>query len=240
MSEGRERQVFALFERYLGDPVKLYGSRLSTTGRRVLHIAPIKPAGMLPFAVALKMVHIQSELAQLGVLVRGAISLGGAVARGNLVFGRGITTAERLRDEFAHFPRVIVNPMLLRQVEQNADLRDHTAMEELGYIRDLLRHDADGLWFVDYLWALKSEVDEPLFYLDFLKDHRQLVTRALEASTTLNRASHSSTWLWRYHNVVIDRLKTSLHIEEQELAELYIPATVSPLVYSFPPSAKAP
>ncbi|WP_437909604.1 hypothetical protein WME95_18010 [Sorangium sp. So ce327] len=243
MPEGRARQALSIVQRHLGDSElpKLWGSHMFLAAPRVLHVAPVRPAGMLFFWQALNIVHLQAALVPLGVLVRGAIALGEAAANGDLVIGRGIVEAERLRDEVAHVPRVIVDPRLLREVEQNAVLRapQHSVMEELGYIRKLLRQDRDGLWFVDYLWAISSEVDEPPEYLDFFKDHRRLVTRKLEAATVLDRSSHAWIWLWSYHGRIFELLESKWPLDDQERSELRIPAT-SPLVYSFPPSTKAP
>ncbi|WP_437640318.1 hypothetical protein [Sorangium sp. So ce854] len=243
MPQGRARQVFSIVQRHLGEPeiARVYESRMFFAASRVLHVAPIKRAGWLLFWQALSIVHLQSDLVPLGVLVRGAIALGDAAAQGDLAIGRGIAEAERLRDEVALVPRVIVDPRLLREAEQNADLRapQHSVMEELGYIRELLRPDADGLLFVDYLWAFRSEVDEPPLYLDFFKDHRRLVTRKLDSATVLDRSSHAWIWLWSYHNRVFKQLESKERLDDQERSELRIPAT-SPLVYSFPPSAKAP
>ncbi|WP_438043813.1 hypothetical protein [Sorangium sp. So ce128] len=243
MPEGRARQVFSIVQRHI-DPetVKLYGGHLSLAARRVLHFAPIRRAGWLLFWQALNVAHLQSDLVPLGVLVRGAIALGDAAAQGDLAIGRGIAEAERLRDEVALVPRVIVDPRLLREAEQNADLRapQHSVMEELGYIRELLREDGDGLLFVDYLWAFSSEVDEPPLYLEFFKEHRRLVTRKLDSATVLDRSSHAWIWLRSYHNRVFKQLlKSRWPLDGQELLDLRVPAT-SPLVYSFPPSAKAP
>lgn len=240
--EGRARQVISIVQRHLGDSelARRYGSHLSLAARRMLHIAPIEPAGMLPFWQALNMVHLQSALVPLGVLVRGAIALGDAAVHGSLILGRGVAEAERLRDEVAHVPRVVVDPRLLRETEQNANLRspNHSIMDELGYLRTLLRLDSDGLLFVDYLLAIRSEMDEPSLYLEFLKDHRRLVTRKLDAATVLDGASRAWIWLWRYHNLVVEKLEITSRLDDQELSELRIPAT-SPLVYRFPPSAKA-
>ncbi|MGK4004471.1 hypothetical protein WMF31_17685 [Sorangium sp. So ce1036] len=243
MPEGRARQVISIVQRHLGDSelARLFGSHLSIAARCMLHVAPIKPAGMLPFWQALNIVHLQSALVPLGVLVRGAVALGDAVAHGNLLLGRGIAEAERLRDEVAHVPRVVVDPRLLRETEQNANLRasHHSVMDELGYIRRVLRVDSDGLLFVDYLWAIRSEMDEPSLYLDFFKDHRRLVTRKLDAATVLDGASRAWIWLWSYHNLVFRLLTSQWRLDDQERSELRIPAT-SPLIYRFPPSAKAP
>ncbi|XXT15189.1 hypothetical protein WME94_33560 [Sorangium sp. So ce429] len=43
----------------------------------------------------------------------------------------------------------------------------------------------------------------------------------------------------RYHNVVFRMLKATTRLDDEELAELRAPAA-SPLVYGFPPSARAP
>jgi hypothetical protein len=157
-----------------------------------------------------------------------------------MLLGRGVGEAERLRDEVAGVPRIVVDARLLREVERNPDVRAHSAMEELGYIGDMLRQDADGQWFIDYLAAVRSEVDEPAAYLDFLREHRRLVERRLEAAASLNPVSRAFTWLWKYHNSVVDDLTARWRGTKEEFGDLRIPASVSPLLYAFPPSAKAP
>ncbi|HSN97893.1 MAG TPA: hypothetical protein VLS89_06330, partial [Candidatus Nanopelagicales bacterium] len=125
MPPGQVRKVLTFVEHCLADndEVRTYGGRLSLTGHHAIQIAPIKPSGLLPFNAVLSMVHFQSELIQAGVPVRGAITIGDAATRGPVFFGQGIADAERLRDEVALVPRVIVHPRLLREVELNANLR---------------------------------------------------------------------------------------------------------------------
>lgn len=237
MPPGRVRHALALVESSLADPdlTRLYRSRLSVSGRHLVHIAPIRPSGLLPFHAALSMVHLQADLLPLGVLVRGAIAIGLAAARGSTLFGQGIADTERLRDEVALVPRVLVHPQVLREVELNADLRavHHSPIDELGYLRSLLLLDTDGLWFVDYLRGLQSEVEDPEQYREHLKEHHRLVTRKLEASTVLDRSSRAWSWLWRYHNLVVADLSSKWRLDDQEIAELRIPAS-SPLLYKFP------
>jgi hypothetical protein len=242
LTMGKARNVFGILEHYLGEPEqpRVHETYLSVTAHRVIQVAPIR-GGVVPFRLALDMSYLQRHLFPLGVLVRGAIALGtAAIADGTLIVGQGVAEAQRLCDEVARIPRVIVDPHLLREVERNANLRkrQHSVMAELGYLRSMLRSDTDGLWFVDYLWALRSE-GTLTTYLELLKEHHRLVTRKLEVSTVLDRASQASTWLWNYHNLIVDELKVSASLTDQELAELRVAAT-SPLVYNFPPSAKAP
>lgn len=155
--------------------------------------------------------------------------------------GTRFAEAERLRDEVAEVPRVVLDPRLIREAEGNVNLRaqHHTVPTELGYIRELLRQDADGLWFVDSLKAFAAEVDEPSACLDFLSEHRRFVERQLGATTSLDRASRVWTWLWSYHNQVVDACVAQGRVDERERDRLRIPAQ-GPLLYLFPPSARAP
>jgi len=241
MPEGRFRSAVTMLDDLFGapKPVKVaYERHASLVGRYWYDIAPIKPEGTPLFKAINSVLHLQAILMSFGVLVRGGVTIGDAAVRQRLLFGRGITDAERMRDQISESPRVIIDPRALREVERNRDLRAHGVMEELGYIRSLLRQDADGLWFVDYLWSYRSEVERP-FYLDFVKEHCDLVSRKLESLSTLDSSSRAVTWLWSYHERVYEDVKNNFRLDADELAELRLPAS-SPLVYRFPPSAKAP
>lgn len=238
MPPGRVRQALSRIAEYLDDEEglkKQYESHWSFGGSQALYVAPTKREGMLPFRVILKVVHLQMALVPLGIVVRGAISLGEAVALDEMITGQGVANAQFLRDEVAEMPRVVVDPAMLSAVEANRDLwaPHHNATDELGYLYELLREDTDGLWFVDYLHAGVTEVDEPEDYHKFLHDHKVLVTRKIENSKTLNRHTRAITWLWHYHDLRVNSLKPGFG------DDLRIPPS-SPLLYRFPASAKAP
>jgi hypothetical protein len=246
MTTGKRFQgMLALIERHLEGPAPArlneHGEhRLLMVGRRVIRMVPFEAGVSTPFWECLSVVHLQSELVRHGALLRGALTFGDAAERAAVVTGPGIFEAERLCDEVADKPRVMVDPRLFREVEANKHLHWHTApMEELGYIRSLLREDADGVWFVDYLKAFKTEVSEPSLYLDLLEEHRQLVERQLRQADTLNRHSRSWTWLRSYHNQVIEELYEQKVLDSAERERLRLTAQGS-LVYVFPPSAKIP
>jgi len=217
------------------------GRRLFITGHRVTRVVPIKANGTQLFRELLDFVHLQSDLISHGVLLGGAATLGDAAMGSTFAVGSGIVESERMRADLAEVPRVIVDPRLILEIELNELLRakHHSILDELGYARSVLREDTDGLWFIDYLKAFQTEVDEPPMYLEFLEQHRQLIESKLEASTTLDRNSRGYTWLRSYHNRVIDELFDEKRLNEAERSRLRIPAT-SPLVYAFPPSALKP
>ncbi len=233
------RRTLALVERDFGDST-LFERRFLVTGRRMLRVATVTSSrtGALPFRELLDTVRLQAELIWRRVLIRGAVTIGNVSWRSDMVVGAGILEAERLC-KLAEVPRVIVDPLLLREIESNEDLRDHTVPMELGYIRELLRQDTDGLWFIDYLKASSTELDEPAMYSELLEEHRSLIEKRLSECVTLDQSSRASTWLWNYHNQLIDECFTRKAIDGEQKARLRLPAR-SPLVYAFPPSAKAP
>jgi hypothetical protein len=239
---GKVLKALALVERHLRDDVEEnspFEKRLFIVGHHVLRVAPIKQHGTLLFWELLDVVHLQLVLVANGILLRGALTFGDVVLRTDLAVGPAVSEAERLRNEVAQFPRVIVDPRLIQAVEDNPHLRKdgHTVPMELGFIRSLLREDADGLWFVDYLKAVRTELDDSSMYPDFLADHRRLIEEHLASATTLDASARAWTWLWRYHNRIINQVFKEEGKKERE--RLLSPAR-SPLVFAFPPSARAP
>lgn len=240
-----ERQLLstlALVERILGSSKEVRPEgHLLTIGYRIYHVTPIKPSGELPFHELISLVHLQADLTRRGFIARGVVTLGNAAARSDTTIGPGIAEADRLCNELAEAPQVIIDPRLLTEVEQNENLRKdtHTAPMELGYIRQLLREDSDSLWFIDYLKAIEAELDEPSIYPDFLEEHRQFVEQCLKACISLSRSSRRWAWLRGYHNRVIEEHFLQKRFDKADRARLLVPAR-SPLAYVFPPSAKAP
>jgi len=89
---------------------------------------------------------------------------------------------------------------------EDARLRkqDHRLEEELRHVDRLLRVDADGKRFIDYLAASESEFDDPASYFLFLERHAELVREKL--ATTTARVREKFEWLAAYHNSVVDDL----------------------------------
>ncbi|UQA56782.1 hypothetical protein [Polyangium aurulentum] len=247
MPEGRRRQAFELVEQYLGRALlgdklaKRQGLQLLVTGRQVIRIAPIKPGGTRLFDELLDIVHLQGDLILEGVFIRGALTLGDVATRVGRAVGSGIDHAARLCTEVADVPRVIVDPRLIREAEGNADLRaeHHAVPQELGYIRDILRRDGDGLWFVDYLKACASEVEDHSAYVNIIDQHGLLIEQRLNASVQLDGTSRTWTWLWQYHNMIVGEWQAAQRDNIAEWEPFFIPSQ-SPLVYAFPPSIKPP
>jgi hypothetical protein len=83
-------------------------------------------------------------LLQLGLLIRGAITVGDAFHSdtANTVFGPAVNRAVSLEQEVAIAPRVIIDSKLLESFNAN----------ESPY----LKQDSDGYWFVNGFWLLSG------------------------------------------------------------------------------------
>jgi len=208
---------------------KSLGRRLVCIDRQLVVITPIEAGETLLFNELLDIGGLQTELIKHDISLRGALTVG--ETREDFVAGPGIFDVHRLR-ELADVPRVIIDPRAFVEVEDDERLRApyHLLMEELDYIRRLLRQDSDGVWYVDYLANEYRAVpgETALFHA-----HRALVEARLGSVIALTRTSRSWTWLWHYHNAVVDDLHAEGLLDDAARRELRIPAR-SPLVYAFP------
>jgi hypothetical protein len=97
------------------------------------------------------------NLLQIGVLIRGGVSIGGMHHDDEIVFGVGVIDAYRLESVIAKFPRVVVSKSVLERADQFA--AEHEAWNALRSAR--LRRDTDGVWFLHYLNELAAANAHP-------------------------------------------------------------------------------
>ena len=126
--------------------------------------------------------------------------------------------------QHAVHPRIVVDPAVLNRFRDDVLLRaeHHDLRDESEYIRSLLAHDADGLWFVDYLRAMRSECDGLDDYAAFLDAHRDVVATRLKRNGEFpNRVTAKFLWVATYHNNVCDELHREFESanNRQELLE---------------------
>jgi hypothetical protein len=75
--------------------------------------------------------------------------------------------------------------------------------DEIYYLKRLLSRSDDGIWFIDHLSAISSELDNPEYYLDFLKHHRDFIVNNATSVPPRSRAMRKYLWLASYHNKVV-------------------------------------
>lgn len=180
---------------------------------------------------------LQGELIKHGICLRGGIALGDAHFDSQTVFGPGFVRAYELESGFANFPRIVIDPEVLNDLMTDKRLRaqHHGVVDEVEAIRKLVRKDADGIFFVDYLHAFLTELDEPEFQPDVLRSHKRLILSGLGNSHGLSTVPAKYLWLANYHNGLVRRLSKKWYRHYGlTLADLEISAKEMPINFEWP------
>jgi hypothetical protein len=88
------------------------------------------------FGVIWSVIHLQSSLLDLGILIRGGIACGRTFHENDILYGEGMLAAYDLESKAAVYPRVVLHPQLIPDLGE-------------GYRAMLLSSDMDGFWFLD-------------------------------------------------------------------------------------------
>jgi hypothetical protein len=154
------------------------------------------------FYEVIDLVHAQANLAVDGIFLRGGVSVGDAFFEENRAFGPGFVRAYQLESGVAQYPRIVVGPEVFETLRSDPRLSadQHAPEDEIHYQKRLLRQGEDGLWFIDYLRAMESELDEPLDYPGMLREHRRAIIQRASEISVASAAMPKYLWLARYHN----------------------------------------
>tara|TARA_E500000318_G_scaffold104863_1_gene111238 strand:- start:739 stop:1557 length:819 start_codon:yes stop_codon:yes gene_type:complete len=170
------------------------------------------------------LVHIQMNCIKEGILIRGAATLGHMhldVAKDGPVFGPGLVEAYQMEENEVHYPRIAVNEGLVNRHREDVSLwKDgHSYDDEAYHLKNLLTQDEAGLYYIDYLWASRSELEVEADWYDLAQSHRTLIERELAAKHP-NRINRKYVWLKNYHNKVVKRVMQSCRPETSYYAAL--------------------
>jgi hypothetical protein len=159
------------------------------------------PLGLLFFEI-MNLYFAQVGLLQDGYFIRGALTIGDIHVDRQTIFGPAMAKAYGLEQEFAVYPRIIIDPIVFTEITTNPLLihEDHDLKTEKNYYRHFLTRDADGLYFVDYLRASLTEFEDNNEIFDFFQQHKQLIVEAASTQDTLSEIAAKYLWLANYHN----------------------------------------
>lgn len=163
----------------------------------------------LAFYELLDLVHMQGELVNHGICLRGGVSIGDIHYEEQTIFGPGFVRAYELESIYAKYPRVVVDPEFIKALSSDKRLlSSHNSREyEIDSICKMLRQEDDGVYSIDYLRAFLKEIDEPEDQSFFLKEHKKLILSNTKGLGDLNPISAKYLWMANYHNVVISELQ---------------------------------
>lgn len=161
------------------------------------------------FHELLDLLHAQIQCVGSGVVIRAGITIGNAhvgLDGKGPVFGPAMVRAYEIETHEAVYPRIVIDQSAYETFRTDARLHreGHTVEMEMGYVDKLLRVDADGMRFVDYLAGGESEFDHPGGYFQFLDEHAAMIRDKL--ATTEDKVRAKFEWLADYHNDVVDQI----------------------------------
>lgn len=162
-----------------------------------------KPSGL--FYAILDMLHLQFELFHSNnVLVRGACYLGKAYHDNNICFGEAINEAYLLQEKCAIYPRIIISEDIIKQC---ATYSIHKYYNEEEDIKQLLKQDTDGYWYIDYLnyEVVNPEMDMAEYWGYYMQKIRTNINEGLAKQNISVRQKY--LWLKdKYNKALSDTL----------------------------------
>ena len=156
----------------------------------------------------ISLLHAQGELIKYSIIIRGGVSFGEIYISLGQAFGPGLINAYELESQYALYPRIIIDPQLIKEFKSNKLLkaRWHTYDDEIEFVGTLIKQGDDGMWFIDYAKAIERELDEPEMYPIFLKKHRDVIIEGAKKHKTLNSVLSKYIWMAYYHNKIVSNI----------------------------------
>ena len=184
-------------------------SDLSMIVRPLAGVGSPRPGPQL-FDQLLHIVHAQARLAiEEGILIRGAVTIGKVVKSSGQLFGPAVVRAYELERDRAKYPRVIVDDRIFEVLKGVPGAWLHDERTDMRHLQFLTRRDADRKRFVDYLRAIRSELDDPAYYSICLAQHNEVIRNGLRRYRRNGRIRPKYDWLKRYHEATINRVNRS-------------------------------
>jgi len=113
------------------------------------------------FDALLYILWAQMSLVMHGFLSRGGVSRGLCLHTPKILFGPAINSAYELESKVAIYPRVILGEGIVQAGIDN-HAKHHLKEHEHESILSLLKKDTDGFYYLDYVTAARSELNDPV------------------------------------------------------------------------------
>jgi hypothetical protein len=149
------------------------------------------------------LLHAQIDLISRGVLIRAGVTLGDIYLddeEGGPIFGPAFNRAFEIESQEAVFPIIALDSVVLEALQDEPSLvaEGHDYAEERAHLEELLSRTDDGIFFLDYLRASESELDEGEIVV-FLNQHKRLIEEGWRSAAN-PRVRRKYVWLQSYHN----------------------------------------
>lgn len=155
------------------------------------------------FHVLMDLVYICNDLLQLGIPIRGGVTVGQLIHNERKCFGPAMVKAYLMESKDAKFPRVIVDLNLINYALDNPG-KANTFEQEKEYLYELLREDSsDKIVFLDYLKQI-NEFDDCEIYNEHILRTKEFITKNLSKYIYDTKKYEKYVWFKEYYNETIN------------------------------------
>ena len=197
-------QFQSLFaERALSPKVRIFSDNIV-----IYHICPENCEKQVFYTIAMMCAIFQEKMLSNGFLVRGGISKGDFYGDSVLIWGRALVHAYNLESNIAIYPRIIVAPELIRNIELFTKPDDPLN----SIYSKWLFQDYDGLVYIDYFHDF-SCLANPFSIYSFLNDIEMRIANSSNLKVTQKLLWHR-TYLARKLQELLSNSKVKEALEQ--------------------------
>jgi len=153
------------------------------------------------FYILLDLIHLQLDLLQLGILVRGGIAKGKVRHTQEMVFGPAMVAAYELESKYAVYPRIIVEKETVDWEKDNYRKQLYGADYDISDLDSLIKRDEyNDIYYIDIL-KQKQELDYLEDYIPLLYTVKNIIVTGLKVKSKEVKMKY--IWLKNYFNDVV-------------------------------------
>lgn len=194
-----------------GEGLRKYGVQVTTFSDSAIISYPISYDGGL-FHVLIDLIHLQIDLSNLGIFIRGGVSIGLAYHDKYNAFGPAMNDAYMLESKEAKFPRIILTSQTLNSGV--AASKNHQNLSDISLLKSIIKQDKDGFYYLDYLRQFQ-ELDYPEYdYYIWLTRIRDHLINNLNLYYSDTEIYHKYLWMLNYWNDVFNSSNLTIPLEE--------------------------
>lgn len=139
------------------------------------------------------------------ILCRGAVALGKLIHQDEYIFGPALVEAYNLESKAALYPRIILDRNILDAAETFKS-KHHSSLQEREHVESLLEKDSDGMYYIDYFFKARSELNDPDYdFPAYIENLGQIIRKGLMGSTHHSKVDIRIKYSWmreRYNRMV--------------------------------------
>jgi hypothetical protein len=165
-----------------------WSRRTTTFSDSIVLSEQIQACNIYDFLIALG--RLQRRMITMELPVRGAVTVGRLYHDQGVVFGPALIKAYRLESSRAKVPRIVVDPAMV------------TALQEHQHAKDIVKKDADGLFFIHFL--SKQVAPHTDIYLNPIEGEYRILYEMMNHYMTDTYVMQKLSWLDDYYRTHVD------------------------------------